>query len=136
MKTLTVKANMDSLAELMSFVRHISLSYHANPEQLMAVELAVEEVVVNIIHYAYPDGKNGEIQLTYEWLEDKYCLINISDDGELYNPLCHEEPDINANIEERPIGGLGIFLTQQMMDKVCYKIIKGRNNLTIEKNLK
>ena len=99
------------------------------------IRLSVEEVVENVVRYAYEDG--------FGWLEagvnlDKDGLalnIEIKDAGVPFNPLEAKEPDLDATLEDRKIGGLGIFLTKQMMDSVEYEYVDGCNVLKMKKTL-
>lgn len=99
------------------------------------IELAVEEIFVNIAHYAY-GGKNGQVKVTTKVQENpKRLCIEFIDGGIQFNPLEKPDPDISLKAEDREIGGLGIFLTKKFMDKIEYRYENGNNILTIEKNL-
>ena len=99
---------------------------------LYAIHLVCEELVVNITSYAYPSEKDGYIKIIIE--KENGCLtICFIDGGIPFNPLERKQPDISLPLEERQIGGLGIFLTTQMMDEVLYKYIDKENVLTIKK---
>lgn len=99
------------------------------------IELAVEEIFVNIAHYAY-EGKNGQVTVTTKIQENpKRLCIEFIDGGIQFNPLEKPDPDISLKAEDREIGGLGIFLTKKFMDKIEYRYENGNNILTIEKNL-
>lgn len=99
------------------------------------IELAVEEIFVNIAHYAY-EGNDGQVKVTTKVLENpKRLCIEFIDDGIQFNPLEKPDPDISLKAEDREIGGLGIFLTKKFMDKIEYRYENGNNILTIEKNL-
>jgi len=136
MDSITIKASLDYLPELMSYIKDICLFHHANAEQILAIELAVEEIVVNIISYAYTEDYPGNIELSCEFTDKSQLIITISDEGKAYNPLSKASPDINADIEQRSIGGLGIYLTRKMMDNVSYENKHGKNILKLEKILK
>lgn len=99
------------------------------------IRLSVEEVVENVVRYAYTDGI-GWLEAGVE-LEDNGLMlaIEIKDAGIPFNPLEAGEPDLDASLEDRKIGGLGIFLTKQMMDSVEYNYIDGCNVLTMKKKL-
>ncbi len=100
-------------------------------EEMYAIHLVCEEIVVNIVNYAYPDN-NG--YLIVELMNDgKILSIVFRDGGIPFNPLEKGVPDISLPLEEREIGGLGIFLTQQMMDVVSYDYLNNENVLTINK---
>lgn len=97
------------------------------------IDLAVEEIFVNIAHYAY-SGKGGEAEVSCI-LSDGVITISFTDKGKPFNPLEKEDPDITLSAEERKIGGLGIFLTKKFMDKVWYVYEDGRNKLSFSKKI-
>jgi len=133
MNTLSVKASLEHLSELIEHVSKLSHEHIASAEQRMSIEIAVEEAVVNVIHYAYPEGVQGDIKLSCH-VENHQLIITISDQGVPYNPLLREEPELSEDIDDRPIGGLGIFFINQIMDDVRYKFADGYNILTLIKN--
>ena len=101
----------------------------------MEVELALEEIYVNVANYAYAPG-TGEVSIHVEIEEDpKTAVIILTDQGTPYNPLEKETPDITLPAEERQIGGLGIFLTKKIMDDLEYEYRDGSNILTMKKKL-
>ena len=97
------------------------------------LRLSVEEVVENIVRYAYSSG-NGFMNVSTS-VQDGILTITLKDGGKPFNPLEKEDPDVNAPLEEREIGGLGIFLCKQMMDAVEYEYADGCNILTIKKKI-
>lgn len=106
----------------------------AASSQAFALQLAVEEVVVNIVNYAYPTDQSGELTITTA-LTEASITITFADRGIPFNPLTQSPPDLTLTAEERPIGGLGIFLVREMMDEVDYRFCDGRNVLTITKHI-
>ena len=106
------------------------------PEVLKSIMLiAVEEIFVNIAHYAY-GGKSGEAIINLDIKQDpKCCRVEFRDHGIPYNPLEKADPDITLSAEEREIGGLGIYMVKQSMGKVEYRYEDGCNILTIEKSI-
>ncbi|MBI4651633.1 ATP-binding protein [Candidatus Desantisbacteria bacterium] len=98
---------------------------------LNQIHLASEEVLINIINYAYPD-KPGDIEISYE-IENGQIIIEISDSGLPFDPLKKPDPDITLSLEERDIGGLGIFLTKKIMNEVIYRRENNKNILTMIK---
>lgn len=106
------------------------------PETLKMIMLvAVEEIFVNIAHYAY-GGNPGEAVIDLDVIPNpKSCRVVFRDKGVPYNPLEKTDPDITLSAEERNIGGLGIYMVKQSMDKVEYRYEDGYNILTIEKNI-
>lgn len=99
----------------------------------MQIDLTVEEIFVNIAHYAYED-KCGKAEITVELLMDPAGIhIEFRDAGVPYDPLSHKDPDVTLTAEERRIGGLGIYLVKQQMDHLTYQRDGEENLLTIEK---
>jgi serine/threonine-protein kinase RsbW len=104
------------------------------PESVFSVNLALDEVVTNIIRYAYDDGRKHSIVIRLA-LEDDVLSAQVEDDGRAFNPLEMPPPDITASIEDRPIGGLGIHLVRSVMNSVEYRREDGRNMLIMKKRL-
>lgn len=100
--------------------------------QLYALHLVCEELVVNVVNYAYADPTKGYLNVKIE-KDEHSILIQFVDGGVAFNPLERETPDTSLPLEERQIGGLGIFLTKQMMDEVKYQRVENENILTIKK---
>jgi len=98
------------------------------------LRLSVEEVVENIVRYAYASG-NGFLNVSTS-VSDGVLSITLKDGGKPFNPLEQEDPDVNAALEDRQIGGLGIFLCKQMMDSVDYQYADNCNVLTMRKKIK
>lgn len=105
----------------------------AAPALDFTLHLVLDELVSNKIYYAYPETGDGELTINIETKDDILYLTFI-DKGVPFNPLEQEEPDITLPPEERPIGGLGIFLVKNMMDKVVYAYEDGCNILTVSKS--
>lgn len=101
----------------------------------MAINISLEEMFINIVHYAYPDGV-GKASARFELLDNPRRLaITLKDSGIPYNPLAKEDPDIAASAEDRLIGGLGIFMTKKFMDEVSYSYEDGKNVFVMAKFL-
>lgn len=99
----------------------------------MQINLAMEEVVTNVILYAYPtDGKEYQFAIHYSKHGNELCFV-IEDNGIAFDPTAKEDADITLSAEDRPIGGLGIFLVKQLMDSVEYQRKDDCNLLTIKK---
>lgn len=99
-----------------------------------AIHLATEELVVNIVDYAYPDRDDGYLDVEIIRNEE-YITLRFHDGGIPFNPLESETPDTSLPMEQREIGGLGIFFVLKKMDTVAYEYIHGENVLTIRKKL-
>ena len=112
----------------------MSSEHMAEDEDLrFKLRLCIEEVVENIVQYAYKNGE-GFIDVTTS-LSDGLLSITLEDSGVPFNPLAKEDPDITLSAEERPIGGLGIFICKQMMDDLSYVYRDGRNIFTMKKKI-
>jgi len=135
MKSITIEAKTDNLPEVLSFVDAILEENDCPVKAQMQIDIAVEEIFVNIASYAYEPGSgNADINAEVSG-ETPEFIISFADRGTPYNPLEKEDPDITLSLEERPIGGLGIFMVKKSMDKVEYEYKDGQNILTIHKTL-
>ena len=101
-------------------------------EQTNVLRMVCEELVVNVVDYAYPDGSDGYLDVEIEKDADS-ITIRLKDGGVAFTPLEPGMPDITKPLEERQIGGLGIFITLKKMDEVNYEYINNENILTIKK---
>jgi anti-sigma regulatory factor (Ser/Thr protein kinase) len=97
------------------------------------IRLSVEEIAENIVNYAYNNG-NGFVEITTTLDEAGMLTISFKDAGVPFNPLEKEDPDITLSLDDRPVGGLGIFICKKMMDSVSYVFEDGCNNFTMKIN--
>ena len=129
MKSTTFTADDQALAKIREFVLAEAASVGVNQEVVGKVDLVVEELVINVVNYAY--GKSsGEIEVRCGVKESKF-ILSISDNGPKFNPLDHGDPDTSSALEERPIGGLGIYLVKQLSSSQTYHREGDRNVLMI-----
>lgn len=135
MDKLTVEAKTENLEEVLGFVdRHLE-EKECSPKVNVQIDVAVEELFVNIAHYAYSPG-TGSATIGVEMFEDPAAIaITFTDQGKPFDPLAKEDPDITLSAEERQIGGLGIYMVKKSMDDVTYEYRDGQNILRIKKNL-
>jgi len=132
MKKLTVKASIDNLDEVLDFVNE-NLERRNCPLALRhQIDTAVDEVFMNIAHYAY---KPAEGYVVIYISTEEEILIRFEDTGEPYNPLEQAAPDLGKPLMERKIGGLGIFMIKQLMDKVVYTRAGNKNVLIMTKKI-
>lgn len=99
------------------------------------IMLCTEEIVVNIVNYAYNNG-NGFIEVSTHVDDEGILTISFKDAGVRFNPLDVEDPDITLGVEERPVGGLGIFMCKKLMDSVNYEYSHGCNHFSMTINIK
>ena len=132
-REVEVDANKEMLNSVIAFIEQALDEQMIPPKVQMQLAVAAEEIFVNIASYAYTSGKGSAIiQLKIEKDPNLITLIFI-DNGVQFNPLNHEDPDVNLSAEERGIGGLGIYMTKKSMDNMKYKYMDGENHLLIEK---
>ena len=132
-QVLTVPADCDQLAPVQQFVDGILDDLHCPDDTRVQIQIAVEELFVNIASYAYPSGE-GEVVVQC-WAEQTPSAVTIRfrDRGTPFDPLNKPDADITLSAEERKIGGLGIFMVKEFMDGVDYAYRDGENVLTIRK---
>ena len=133
-KKLTVKASDQNLAAVNAFI-HSLLPAGCDDMLLNQIDLAVEEIFVNIAHYSGAD--EALVSCGYHISGDGSgtLMVAFKDKGKPFNPLAKEDPDLTLSAEERSIGGLGIFLTKKFMDSVDYEFADGMNVLKITKKI-
>jgi sigma-B regulation protein RsbU (phosphoserine phosphatase) len=132
---LEIEAVRENLPEVLAFVDQKLEGTECSPKAAMQIDIAVEEIFVNIADYAYkPD--TGKAVVRTEVSEDPVTVtITFIDGGVPYDPTAKEDPDVSLSAEERQIGGLGIFMTKKSMDEISYEYKDGKNILTLKKHL-
>lgn len=125
-------ASIDELDNVLSFIDN-EIKDIKDSKLLTKFNLVVEEVFVNIVSYAYEDtDTNNTVTISINDNDDK-TIITFIDSGKHFNPLIKDDPDLSLDVDERPVGGLGIYLVKKMMDNVEYEYKDNKNILTIEK---
>lgn len=133
-KQLIIKNEIAEITKLTAFVEEIGEELSLPAALVMNLNLVLEEAVSNIILYAYP--KKFEQNISIEAVKQKDSLIFvITDTGVAFDPTKVDEANITLSAEERPIGGLGIFLIKKIMNEVEYQRIDGVNVFTLKKTL-
>ena len=130
--TLTLRNDIQDVPLLAAFMDEVCEAAGFNASLAMQMNLAMEEAVVNVMNYAYPVGVKGDIVIEAEDKGDS-VQFDIIDGGTPFDPTAEADADTTLSAEERPIGGLGIFLVRQLMDIVSYKYKDGKNRLTLVK---
>ena len=132
----TFPAKIDALSDVLGFVDETLESCECPMKIQMAVCVAIEEVFVNVAHYAYPSGE-GDMTLGIGFdRSSRTITFRMTDKGVPFDPLKKPDPDITLSAEEREIGGLGIFITKKTMDTVTYAYENNENVLTMIKKYK
>ena len=135
MKELTLEAKIEHLDEVLAFVDSLLEARECSPKVQMQVDVAVEELFVNIASYAYAPGVGQATIRVDTETNPSEVAITFIDGGVPYDPLTKADPDITLPAEERQIGGLGIFMVKKSMDSMEYEYKNGQNILTIRKKL-
>ena len=131
----TFPAKIDELPNALDFVERTLELYECPMKVQMAVCVAIEEVFVNVANYAYGDGE-GDVTLDIGFEEESRTVtFRMIDKGVPFDPLKKPDPDITLSVEDREIGGLGIFITKKTMDTVAYAYENGENILTMVKKI-
>ena len=133
-RKLTLHNDVKETPKIAEFMDILVGEAGIDPALAGSMNLAIEEAVVNVMNYAYPKGQTGTVVLEAYVNEERLKFV-ITDSGMPFDPTAQAEPDVNATLEERPIGGLGIFLVRSLMDSVNYERVGGENILTLRKAL-
>ena len=131
----TFPAKIDALSDVLGFVEGTLEGYECPMKTQTAICVAIEEVFVNVAHYAYGDGE-GDMKLGIGFDPvSRAVIFRMTDKGTPFNPLQKPDPDITLSAEDRDIGGLGIFITKKTMDQVIYAYENDENVLTMIKKI-
>ena len=135
MKELIIEADRMNLPQVQMFIDEQLEAVDCPMTTQIAIDVAVEELFVNIASYAYEQGEGVAVVQISVHDEPLSVEITFIDNGVQYDPLAKEDPDVTLSAKERKKGGLGIFMVKNTMDNVSYEYKDGKNILTIKKNL-
>jgi anti-sigma regulatory factor (Ser/Thr protein kinase) len=128
--SIALPAQLSYLQKFIDFVASCSQKQGFVQKKIHEIELAAEEALVNIFNYAYEDS-TGDVEIICMIDDEGKFLLEIIDSGIPFNVLSVKDPDISADISERRIGGLGVFLMKELMDAVHYRREGNKNILTL-----
>jgi len=131
-KEIKLKNRIDELKHVAQFIEEIGKELGLDMELQMNLNLVLEEMVSNVIFYAYPEGTEATIELATE-SDGKVLTFLLSDQGQEFDPTQKDDPDLDINPAERKLGGMGIYIVKNIMDHVTYQRLEGRNLLTMKK---
>ncbi len=132
---LVINNRVEEMAQLEPFIEEVSENFGIAPETVFQLNLALDEALANSVNYAYANGEEGEIILEAS-KENQDVIFRLIDEGVPFDPTQEgEAPDVSSAAEDRPVGGLGIFLIKQMMDEVSYERKDGQNILKMIKRI-
>lgn len=134
LSTTVLPARLDYLPSFIEAVTKSAIQGGVNDNKIFSIELALEEVLVNIMNYAY-EGSGGDITVTCR-SDNRQCFtIEITDNGKPFDMTAIPPPDLSGDLSERPIGGLGIHFVKKLSDRVHYQRTDDKNILEIEISL-
>jgi serine/threonine-protein kinase RsbW len=122
------------LPALMRFLQEFWSAAELPPADSPSFLLALEEVFMNVVLHGTPRGTQSRVGVSIR-LRGSELTMTIEDDGPPFDPLSLASPDVHARIEQRQIGGLGVYLVRQVMDAVSYQRVGNQNRLTLSKRL-
>jgi anti-sigma regulatory factor (Ser/Thr protein kinase) len=134
MAELTLRTDLSELAALAAFVERFAADELLPPDVTFQLNLALEELITNTVSYGHPDGPGAPIRLRMERLGD-VVEVDMIDEGVAFDPRTVPEPDLDAPLEERRAGGLGIYFVRQFVDEFDYHREDGRNHLRLRKRV-
>ena len=130
--TVRLKNNLSEVEHLYQALVQFGQKNDISSKIMDEMNLALEEIITNIISYAFSNEAEHAIILRLS-IDDHQLIAEVEDDGKPFNPLDAQDPDIGLPIEDRPIGGLGILLTKHMVDHIDYTHCDGKNLVRLRK---
>lgn len=134
MRELKIRALLSNLPQALAFVDGELEKLDCPLRTQTQIDIAVEEIFVNIVSYAYAPGE-GDALLRVEAAPPGCVSITLVDSGTPYNPLAKPDPDVTLPARDRQIGGLGIYMVKKSMDDLKYEYRDGQNMLTLVKKI-
>ena len=132
---MTRAAEVESLSVFRQFISDCCSRHGVPSEMVFELKLAVDEACTNIIEHEYKGMDPGSIILSFR-IEPDRILVSITDFGHVFEPADAPKPDVEAALENRPLGGMGLFLIYQTMDNIDYQASEDGNTLTFTKYIK
>ena len=133
-KEIRIKNKITELEKISQFVEEICEELGLSMEMQMNLNLVMEEMVTNVIFYAYPQDEEADIELL-AMSDGKEVTSVLSDQGKEFDPTAKDDNDLSVNPAERDLGGMGIFIVKNIMNKVTYQRLEGKNLLTMTKGI-
>jgi serine/threonine-protein kinase RsbW len=130
----TVPSDAAQLPVLTRFLQEFWSAAALPPAEALPFELALEEIFMNVVMHGSPAGSTPRVDVSLA-LADGGLTLTVEDDGPPFDPLSLPAPDTTAGLDERRVGGLGVFFVRQMMDAVSYRRVGARNQLTMARQL-
>ncbi len=132
--TLVLKNDASELERVITYVSEICLQKSIPPDTEYDLNLALDEMIINVAKHAYPEGEEHRFTIQVTMDENEF-VARIEDDGIEFDPTQYPDPDLDAPLEERKEGGLGIYLVRQIMSSIEYQRLGAKNVVTLRKKL-
>ena len=133
-KTVRITNQRDQVDTVRKFFDDYSKENKLTEKTVHDIQMALDELLTNIVNYGYEDTDEHQIDIHFG-VNDDAVKVEIVDDSKPYNILEKDNPDISLSMEDKPIGGLGIFLIKKLMSNVDYYTEEGKNHLVMIKEL-
>ena len=133
-KTVRITNQRDQIDTVRKFFDDYSKKNKLTEKTVHDIQMALDELLTNIVNYGYEDTDEHQIDIHFG-VNDDAVKVEIVDDSKPYNILEKDNPDISLSMEDKPIGGLGIFLIKKLMSNVDYYTEEGKNHLVMIKEL-
>ena len=134
-KELRVPADLKEIDRVRDFLREAMAGLPFDEEDRLKIELALHEICVNIVRYAYPRGRKKGDMAVRIWHDDGSLIIEVRDRGIPFNPVRKKNPDLAVKLRRGVPGGLGVYFFKTLMDGLSYRRAGGQNILTVRKAL-
>ena len=130
----SVPSEAAQLPVLAQFLQEFWSAADLPPAQSLPFEIALEEIFMNVVMHGTPAGSHARVDVCLALADDKLTLA-VEDEGPPFDPLTVPAPDTRARLDERRVGGLGVYFVRQLMDAVSYARVGPRNQLRMSKHL-
>ena len=130
----TIANRRDDLVRVTKIVEDLAATYHLARDVVADVNVALDEVLTNILAYGYDDDEIHEIRIRFS-LDEEVIEVEVVDDGRPFDPTALPRPDLNAPLRDRPLGGLGMHFVRNLMSEVSYARAGDYNRLLLKKSL-
>ncbi len=135
MEHIQVKNNIQAIREIASFIEGLAEPYQLSMKEVFDLNLALEELVSNIVFYGYTDKEDHLIDIHVECALGQPIVLTIEDDATPFNPLEEDHSsELKKSAEDREVGGLGILFVRNVMDELKYERVGGKNRIILTKN--
>lgn len=130
----TIRNRREELPRVVDAIDRFSAEHRLSEEVVGALQVALDEILTNIVDYGYTEGTDHDILIRLRVI-DNVLEATIEDDGVPFNPLDNQAPDVHAPLNQRRVGGLGIHFVKSLMSEIIYNRVGDRNLLVLRKNL-